>query len=353
MAVLRTLRGAGKQGWLAGGAVRDLVRGKGAEDFDVATDALPEQVMKLFPRVVPTGVQHGTVLVLSGEHKVEVTTFRGEGAYHDGRRPSAVTFLSDIDGDLARRDFTVNAIAWDPIAGALRDPFSGVEDLRRCLLRAVGDPLARFRRGRPAAAARRPARLHAPPGDRAAHPPRHSRDARRLRAGGDGARPRRADQAAAARGAAEPRAPAAPPDRAARPHRPRAAGVGELPAEPLPPLGRLAAHDPRGGFRSAGPRRSPRRPAARRGEAPLRGAQRRRARGAHLLRSRESGRRADDRDPPAPEVPAARDRARGPARRRAQLVLPAGMERRHACAGSSRASVRGSFPRCGRCAAPT
>lgn len=145
MAVLRTLRGAGKQAWLAGGAVRDLLRGKGAEDFDVATDAVPEQVVKLFPKVVPTGIQHGTVMVLSGDHKVEVTTFRGEGAYLDGRRPSTVTFLGDIDGDLARRDFTVNAIAWDPIAGVLRDPFSGAEDLRRCLLRAVGEPLARFR----------------------------------------------------------------------------------------------------------------------------------------------------------------------------------------------------------------
>ena len=145
LAVLRALRATGKQAWLAGGAVRDLLRGKGAEDFDVATDALPEQVMRLFPKVVPTGVQHGTVMVVSGDHKVEVTTFRGEGPYLDGRRPSTVTFLGDIDGDLARRDFTVNAIAWDPIAGALRDPFSGAEDLRRCRLRAVGDPLTRFR----------------------------------------------------------------------------------------------------------------------------------------------------------------------------------------------------------------
>jgi tRNA nucleotidyltransferase (CCA-adding enzyme) len=144
MAVLRTLRGAGKQAWLAGGAVRDLLRGASADDFDVATDALPEQVLKLFPRVIPTGVQHGTVTVISGVHKVEVTTFRGEGPYVDGRRPSSVTFLGAIEGDLARRDFTVNAIAWDPIAGALRDPFLGVEDLRRCRLRAVGDPLARF-----------------------------------------------------------------------------------------------------------------------------------------------------------------------------------------------------------------
>src|ERR1700693_6579692 len=114
MAVLRTLRGAGKQAWLAGGAVRARLRGKGAEDFDVATDALPDQVMKLFPRVIPTGIQHGTVMVLSGNHKVEVTTFRGEGAYLDGRRPSSVTYVSTLDEDLSRRDFTMNAIALDP-----------------------------------------------------------------------------------------------------------------------------------------------------------------------------------------------------------------------------------------------
>jgi tRNA nucleotidyltransferase (CCA-adding enzyme) len=147
MAVLRRLRAAGKQAWLAGGAVRDLMRQSREipQDFDVATDALPEQVVKLFDRVVPTGIQHGTVTVLSGSHKVEVTTFRGEGPYLDGRRPSSVTFLGDIDGDLARRDFTVNAMAWDPIDGTLRDPFGGATDLRRHLLRAVGDPLARFR----------------------------------------------------------------------------------------------------------------------------------------------------------------------------------------------------------------
>jgi tRNA nucleotidyltransferase (CCA-adding enzyme) len=145
MAVLRTLRGASRQAWLAGGAVRDILCGVAAQDFDVATDALPEQVMRLFPRVIPTGMQHGTVTVLSGEHKVEVTTFRGEGRYLDGRRPSSVAFLADIEADLARRDFTVNAIAWDPIAGVLRDPFSGVEDLKRRRLRAVGDPLTRFR----------------------------------------------------------------------------------------------------------------------------------------------------------------------------------------------------------------
>ena len=145
MAVLHRLRGAGRQAWLAGGAVRDLLRGKSAQDFDVATDALPDEVVALFPKVIPTGIQHGTVTVLSGEHKVEVTTFRGEGAYLDGRSPSEVTFLGEIEGDLARRDFTINAIAWDPIGGVLRDPFHGEEDLKSCRLRAVGDALARFR----------------------------------------------------------------------------------------------------------------------------------------------------------------------------------------------------------------
>jgi tRNA nucleotidyltransferase (CCA-adding enzyme) len=148
--VLRRLRTAGKQAFIAGGAVRDIVRtalGEDAgapQDFDVATDALPEEVQRLFPRTAPTGIAHGTITVLSGTLKVEVTTFRGEGPYLDGRRPSSVTFLGDIEGDLARRDFTVNAIAWDPLSDDLRDPFDGVGDLRCRRLRAVGDPIARF-----------------------------------------------------------------------------------------------------------------------------------------------------------------------------------------------------------------
>jgi tRNA nucleotidyltransferase (CCA-adding enzyme) len=152
LGVLRTLQQAGYQAFLAGGAVRDLLRlalGEGAEpqDFDVATDALPEVVAKLFAKVIPTGLQHGTVTVLAGPDKIEVTTFRGEGPYLDGRRPSSVTFLGSIEGDLARRDFTVNAIAWDPLApGAtgLRDPFDGCGDLQRRRLRAVGEARARF-----------------------------------------------------------------------------------------------------------------------------------------------------------------------------------------------------------------
>jgi tRNA nucleotidyltransferase (CCA-adding enzyme) len=111
--------------------------------------------------VIPTGVEHGTVTVVAGGVPVEVTTFRGEGAYLDGRRPSSVTFLDDVDEDLSRRDFTVNALAFDPVHGEFRDPFGGQEDLRRGLLRAVGDPATRFAEDglRPVRAARFAAQL--------------------------------------------------------------------------------------------------------------------------------------------------------------------------------------------------
>jgi tRNA nucleotidyltransferase (CCA-adding enzyme) len=145
--VLRRLDANGHRSWVVGGAVRDLLLGRPHRaDFDLATPATPERVMELFPRSVPTGVEHGTVTVLvpGPIGKVEVTTFRGEGAYHDGRRPSSVTFLDDVDADLARRDFTINALAWDPVGRVFRDPFGGVADLRRRRVRAVGDPAARF-----------------------------------------------------------------------------------------------------------------------------------------------------------------------------------------------------------------
>jgi tRNA nucleotidyltransferase (CCA-adding enzyme) len=163
MEVLRALDAAGHRSWLVGGAVRDLLleRARPATDHDVATPARPEDVIALFPKVIPTGVEHGTVTVLAGGVPIEVTTFRGEGAYLDGRRPSSVTFLDDVDADLARRDFTVNALAYDPVHGAFRDPFGGRDDLARRVLRAVGDPLARFREDglRPLRAARFAAQL--------------------------------------------------------------------------------------------------------------------------------------------------------------------------------------------------
>ncbi len=148
LAVLRRLDAAGHRSWLVGGAVRDLLLHrdhKRAADFDVATPARPEEVMKLFTRVIPTGIEHGTVTVLEGGEKIEVTTFRGEGSYVDGRRPSSVTFHSSLEDDLARRDFTMNALAYDPVGREFRDPFGGRADIRRRLIRAVGDPAARFR----------------------------------------------------------------------------------------------------------------------------------------------------------------------------------------------------------------
>lgn len=144
--VLHTLGDAGHRSWIVGGAVRDVLlgRARASNDFDVATPATPQQVTALFRKVIPTGVEHGTVTVVLGDDAIEVTTFRGEGAYVDGRRPESVTFLTDLEEDLARRDFTMNALAWDPLAPEFRDPFDGEADLRRRLVRAVGDPAARF-----------------------------------------------------------------------------------------------------------------------------------------------------------------------------------------------------------------
>jgi tRNA nucleotidyltransferase (CCA-adding enzyme) len=138
------LRDAGKRGWIVGGCVRDLLRGKAVSDWDVATDARPTEVMKLFPRVIPTGIDHGTVSVLVRGVAYEVTTLRGETTYSDGRRPDSVVFVDDIAADLARRDFTFNAIAIDPLVPSLIDPWGGQTDLAARVLRAVGDPVERF-----------------------------------------------------------------------------------------------------------------------------------------------------------------------------------------------------------------
>jgi tRNA nucleotidyltransferase (CCA-adding enzyme) len=146
----KKLRDGGFEAWVVGGAVRDLLRGAAAKDFDVATSAQPADVTRIFgrKRTIPTGEKHGTVTVLTEragqkEH-VEVTTYRGEGAYSDGRRPDAVVFVRTLDEDLKRRDFTMNAIAYDPLGDALVDPYGGQRDLAARVIRAVGDPLERF-----------------------------------------------------------------------------------------------------------------------------------------------------------------------------------------------------------------
>ena len=144
LGICERLRHAGKRAWIVGGCVRDSLLGKPINDWDIATDALPDELMKLFPRAIPTGLQHGTVTVVAhGEH-YEVTTLRGETTYSDGRRPDAVHFVDDIVADLARRDFTINAIAVDPSNAALVDPFDGQKDLSNRTIRAVGKAIERF-----------------------------------------------------------------------------------------------------------------------------------------------------------------------------------------------------------------
>jgi tRNA nucleotidyltransferase (CCA-adding enzyme) len=138
------LAAAGESAYVVGGSMRDLLTGRAPVDWDVATTATPERVIELFERVIPTGIDHGTVTVLLGGQSVEVTTLRGDGAYSDGRHPDEVEFVSDIEQDLERRDFTINAIAWDPATRTLHDPFAGREDLDRGLIRAVRDPASRF-----------------------------------------------------------------------------------------------------------------------------------------------------------------------------------------------------------------
>jgi tRNA nucleotidyltransferase (CCA-adding enzyme) len=138
LAVVRDLREAGHEAYAVGGAVRDGLHGEPAGDWDVATDALPEEVRALFPDTHPVGVEHGTVGVRAAGETVEVTTFRADVAT-DGRH-AEVRFGASLEEDLARRDFTINAIAWDPIGGTIHDPHGGRADMAAKLLRTVGDP---------------------------------------------------------------------------------------------------------------------------------------------------------------------------------------------------------------------
>jgi len=135
---------AGRQCYIVGGAVRDRLIGRPNSDYDAATDARPEEVQKLFRRVVPTGIKHGTVTVLWKGKPIETTTFRRESGYSDGRHPDEVEYGASLEEDLSRRDFTINALAFDPIGGQLTDLYSGREDLKAGLIRAVGEPAERF-----------------------------------------------------------------------------------------------------------------------------------------------------------------------------------------------------------------
>ncbi|MEI6602640.1 MAG: CCA tRNA nucleotidyltransferase [Clostridia bacterium] len=144
LAILVALQNAGFKAYFVGGWVRDFLMNRDPKDFDVATSARPEDVKRLFKKTFDTGIQHGTVKVLGAQSlAVEVTTFRTDGAYSDKRRPDSVTFSDDLTADLSRRDFTINAMAWNPTEGLL-DPFGGRADIESGTIRTVGDPALRF-----------------------------------------------------------------------------------------------------------------------------------------------------------------------------------------------------------------
>jgi len=145
--VVRRLRDAGHESYFAVGSVRDMLLGKEPDDFDIATSARPEEIQKLFPRTLEVGAQFGVILVLHEGDSFEVATFRHDGPYLDGRRPSEVRY-GGIDEDIRRRDFTVNGMMYDPIADRLIDNVGGRKDLAARVIRAIGEPRARFQEDR-------------------------------------------------------------------------------------------------------------------------------------------------------------------------------------------------------------
>lgn len=141
--VLKKLTENGFEAYIVGGCVRDMLLGITPYDYDVTTNATPNEVIPLFEKTIPTGLKHGTVTVITKNEPIEVTTFRNESGYIDNRHPESVTFVSSLKEDLARRDFTVNALAYNEACG-LKDFFGGKEDLKNRILRAVGNPYERF-----------------------------------------------------------------------------------------------------------------------------------------------------------------------------------------------------------------
>lgn len=141
--IIATLAAAGHEAYAVGGCVRDAVLGREPADWDITTSASPFEVKELFARTVDTGIQHGTVTIMLGKEGFEVTTYRVDGEYEDGRHPKEVTFTKSLLEDLKRRDFTINAMAYNDKTG-LVDEFDGMGDLRRGMIRCVGDPEERF-----------------------------------------------------------------------------------------------------------------------------------------------------------------------------------------------------------------
>lgn len=140
---LEALTAAGFEAWCVGGAVRDMIMGRIPGDFDVTTNAHPDEIISLFDKTVPTGLKHGTVTVIIEKMPIEVTTYRTDGNYSDHRSPDSVEYVSSLEDDLQRRDFTVNAICCD-VNGKIHDPLNGTNDIKSKILRTVGNPEVRF-----------------------------------------------------------------------------------------------------------------------------------------------------------------------------------------------------------------
>ena len=141
--IITTLENAGYEAYAVGGCVRDTLLNKEPDDWDITTSATPEEAKALFPRTIDTGIQHGTITVLIGKETYEVTTYRIDGEYEDSRHPKEVIFTSNLLEDLKRRDFTINAMAYNPRSGIV-DAFGGMKDLEDGIIRCVGDPEERF-----------------------------------------------------------------------------------------------------------------------------------------------------------------------------------------------------------------
>lgn len=141
--IIDKLNEHGYEAYVVGGCVRDMILGREPGDWDITTSALPAEVKKVFRRTVDTGIQHGTVTVMMGKEGYEVTTYRIDGEYSDGRHPNSVQFTPNLIEDLKRRDFTINAMAYNSRTGFV-DQFGGVEDLKRGVIRCVGNPIDRF-----------------------------------------------------------------------------------------------------------------------------------------------------------------------------------------------------------------
>ena len=141
--IINKLETAGFEAYAVGGCVRDSILGRKPDDWEITTSAKPEQVKALFRRTVDTGLQHGTVTVMIDKEGFEVTTYRVDGEYEDGRHPKEVTFTASLEEDLKRRDFTINAMAYNTSSG-LVDMFGGLEDIKKKIIRCVGNPLERF-----------------------------------------------------------------------------------------------------------------------------------------------------------------------------------------------------------------